>query len=176
MMADITFWGADKEFSHDNEIKIFEKLIDCRAQYVNSVVDLEKDKKIELSRRKSEWDTQLAEYKIKRDSYERSRLEDMNHEIEKFKQKKEERKRDYSYAVRDLDNQIDEVKRKLDVLGKLKRYRDDDAGKLLKAKNVSLTPLLNWKMPNRMRLKPMTTMKFSWWRNTRRALKRLRLQ
>ena len=137
-MADITFWGADKDFSHDNEIKIFEKLIDCRAQYVNSVVDLEKDKKIELSRRKSEWDTQLAEYKIKRDSFERNRLEDMNREIEKFKQKKEERKREYSYAVRDLDNQIDEVKRKLDVLGKLKRYRDDDAGKLLKAKKCFL--------------------------------------
>ncbi len=137
-MADITFWGEDAEFSHDNEIGIFDKLLECRNKYVNTVVDLERDKKLELQKRKNEWDEKLSDYRNERDSFERNRIEDMNREIEIFKQQKEERKKEYSEAFRILDNQIDEIKRKLDVLNKLKQFREEDAGKLLKAKKCFL--------------------------------------
>lgn len=137
-MADITFWGENREFSHENEIQIFDRLLECREHYVNLVVGLEKDKKNELAKNKNDWDLKLSGYKNERDSFERSRLENMNKEIEVFRQNKEERKKEYSDTVRELDNQIDEIKRKLDVLGKLKQYRDRDAAKLLKAKKCFL--------------------------------------
>ena len=136
--AEITFWGEQKGFGHSNEMTIFTKLLVYRQRYIDSVAEYESMKQDELARRKREWDSALHNFRMERDACEKKRLEDINREIERFSQFKKDRKDDFSKDKEDYDTQIDHIRKKLDVLGKLNKYQKDDEAKLLKAKKCFL--------------------------------------
>lgn len=136
--AEITFWGEQKGFGHSNEMTIFTKLLVYRQRYIDSIADYENMKQDELARRKREWDLALQTFRVERDACEKKRLEDINREIERFSQFKRDRKDCFSKDKEDYDTQIDHIRKKLDVLGKLNKYKKDDEAKLLKAKKCFL--------------------------------------
>lgn len=121
-----------------NEIDIIDQLLKRRQNYIDSINEFEKSRKSELNKTKTEWDYKLTSFKNERDICEKKRLLDINREIDYFKNKKDERQKNYSNTVRELDNQIDQIKKKLDVLGKLKKFSGDDPVMLLKAKKCFL--------------------------------------
>lgn len=138
MGNDMLSSSMEKESIHGSEIDIIERLLECRQNYIDSVTNYEKARKSELSLSKAEWDHKLAGFKNERDICERKRLEDINREIDYFKKKKEDRQKSYANTLRELESQIDQIKKKLDVLGKLKKFSNDDPVMLLKAKKCFL--------------------------------------
>ncbi len=136
--GEIIFWGEEKHFGHSNEMTVFSKLLVYRQRYIDSIVEIEDGRQEELNRQKKEWEMEIAAFRSERDQTEQKRLQDMNAQIEIFSNKKKEQKESFNREKRDFDDQIDEIRKKLDVLGKLDRYQGNDAPLLLKAKKCFL--------------------------------------
>lgn len=136
--SEIIFWGEEKHFGHSSEMTVFSKLMVYRQRYIDSIVEIEDGRQEELNRQKKEWEQVIAAFRSERESTEQKRLQNMNAQIEVFSSQKKEQKELFNRDKRDFEDQIDEIKKKLDVLGKLDRYKGSDAAQLLKAKKCFL--------------------------------------
>ena len=130
----MTEYDGREQYFDNSEMYIIEQLLKYRKQYIDSILNNEKDKKNELFKRKTEWNHKLDGFKNEKDIRERIRLEDINERIDFYNKQKENGRIDYINTMREIDNRIDQVKKKIDVLGKLKRFGGNDPVKVLKAK------------------------------------------